>query len=283
MRHLVFRSLWRNPLALAGGVVAIVAVLVALGAPWMAPHDPLRQQITLRLKPPPWMPGGESRFLLGTDHLGRDILSRIVYGSRVAVVVGVAAVGFSGLLGLTIGLVSGYFGGLVDVLLMRVLDIQLSIPFILLALAIIGILGPSLPNIVAVLAVTGWVVYARVIRAEVLSLRTREFVMAVEALGGSHTRILVRHILPNVMSSMVVMATLEVARMMIIESALSFLGLGVRPPIPSWGTMLAEGRVYLNTAWWLATFPGLAILVTVLGINLFGDWLRDVLDPELEV
>lgn len=283
MRHSVFRSLWRNPLALAGGVVAIVAVLVALAAPWIAPHDPLRQRIILRLKPPAWMPGGEPGFILGTDQLGRDILSRIVYGSRVAVIVGAATVGFSGLLGLIIGMVSGYFGGLVDVLLMRILDIQLSIPFILLALAIIGILGPSLPNIVAVLAVTGWMVYARVVRAEVLSLRTREFIAAVEALGGSHVRILVRHLLPNVISSMVVLATLEVARMMIIESALSFLGLGVQPPTPSWGSMLAEGRVYLNTAWWLATFPGLAVLVTVLGINLFGDWLRDMLDPELEV
>jgi peptide/nickel transport system permease protein len=221
--------------------------------------------------------------VLGTDHLGRDVLSRLIYGAQIALVVGVTTVVVSGVLGLGVGLVAGYFGGWADTAFMRLLDIQLSMPFMLVALSIIGILGPSLQNIVIVLALTGWVVYARVVRAEILSLRTREFVAACRSLGGSDARIIVRHLLPNVRSSVIVIATVEVARMMLLESALSFLGLGVRPPTPSWGAMLADGRVYLASAWWLATFPGLAISVTVLAVNVVGDRLRDLLDPELEV
>jgi peptide/nickel transport system permease protein len=259
--------------------VATAAVVVAaLFAGSLAPHDPVEQNIIDRLAPP-----GSAGHPLGTDHLGRDVLSRLIHGARVAMVVGLTTVVISGLLGLAIGLVAGHYGGLADAGLMRLLDVQLSMPFMLLALTIIGLLGPSLATIVGVLAITGWVVYARVVRAEVLSLRTREFIAACRSLGGSDGRIICRHLLPNVLASVIVVATLEVARMMLLESALSFLGLGVRPPTPSWGAMLADGRLYLATAWWLATFPGLAIALTVLSLNVVGDWLRDVLDPELEV
>jgi peptide/nickel transport system permease protein len=272
-----------NLLVLGAAAVSLLAVFSGLWGPAVAPHDPVEQDIINRLAPPAFLDGGSPRNLLGTDHLGRDVLSRLVYGARVAVIVGMTTVLFSGALGLAIGLVAGYCGGLADMLLMRLLDVQLSMPFMLLSLAIIGVLGPSLTNIVIVLAITGWVVYARVVRAEILSLRTREFVLASRALGGSAARTIVRHLLPNVVPFVIVIATLEVGRMMLLESALSFLGLGVRPPTPSWGAMLAEGRLYLGTAWWLATFPGLAISMTVISLNVVGDWLRDLLDPEFEV
>jgi peptide/nickel transport system permease protein len=198
-------------------------------------------------------------------------------------VVGLAAVVISGVLGMVIGLVAGYFGGRMDDFLMRLADVQLAFPFILLAIAIIGVLGPSLQNIIIVIGVSSWVVYARVVRGEVLSIREREYVHAAVALGSRHWRVLVTHVLPNTFTPWLVVATLDMARVIVIESALSFLGLGVQPPTPTWGGMLADGRVYLSTAWWLATFPGLAILITVLGINLFGDGLRDTLDPRLKL
>ncbi|HEY7250787.1 MAG TPA: ABC transporter permease, partial [Methylomirabilota bacterium] len=204
-------------------------------------------------------------------------------GSRIALVVGLAAVLISGVLGMIIGLVAGYFGGRVDDFLMRLADIQLAFPFILLAIAVIGVLGPSLRNIIIVIGVSSWVVYARVVRGEVLSIREREYVQAAIALGSRNGRVLWSHVLPNTFTPWLVVATLDMARVIVIESALSFLGLGVQPPTPTWGGMLADGRVYLSTAWWLATFPGLAILVTVLGINLLGDGLRDTLDPRLKV
>jgi peptide/nickel transport system permease protein len=264
-------------------LVVLAVVAAGLAAPAVAPQDPAEQSVIDRLAPPFFMEGGSRTHWLGTDHLGRDVLSRLIYGARVALIVGVTTVIVSGAVGLATGLVAGYFGGLTDNVFMRLLDIQLSMPFMLLALTIIGILGPSLRNIVIVLALTGWVVYARIVRAEVLSLRTREFVAACRSLGGSDTRIILRHLLPNVRASVTVVSTVEVARMMLLESALSFLGLGVRPPTPSWGAMLADGRIYLTSAWWLATFPGLAISATVLAVNAVGDRLRDYLDPELEV
>jgi peptide/nickel transport system permease protein len=264
-------------------LVVLAMVAAGISAPAVAPLDPVEQNVIDRLAPPFFMEGGTWEHILGTDHLGRDVLSRLIYGARVALIVGVTTVTVSGFVGLAIGLVAGYFGGWTDTAFMRLLDIQLSMPFMLLALTIIGILGPSLRNIVIVLALTGWVVYARIVRAEILSLRTREFVVACRSLGGSNARIIVRHLLPNVRSSVLVVSTIEVARMMLLESALSFLGLGVRPPTPSWGAMLADGRIYLASAWWLPTLPGLAISVTVLAVNTVGDRLRDYLDPELEV
>lgn len=273
----------RRPGVALATLVVLAVVAAGLSAPALAPADPVEQNVIERLAPPVFMLGGTREHILGTDHLGRDVLSRLIYGARVALLVGVTTVSVSGLVGLGVGLVAGYFGGWADTAFMRLLDIQLSMPFMLLALTIIGILGPSLQNIVIVLALTGWVVYARVVRAEILSLRTREFVAACRSLGGSDARIIVKHLLPNVRSSVLVLSTVEVARMMLLESALSFLGLGVRPPTPSWGAMLADGRIYLASAWWLATFPGLAISITVLAVNMVGDRLRDYLDSELDV
>jgi peptide/nickel transport system permease protein len=279
----LLRRLIRRRTALFGLVVFAAVVLAALLAPVLTPFDPQAQDIGQRLKPPGWAgPDGRTHWL-GTDHLGRDILGRILFGARIALVVGLAAVAIAGTLGLAIGLVSGYSGGRVDDVFMRLADIQLAFPFILLALAVIGVLGPSLPNIIAVVGVSGWVVYARIVRGEVLSLREREFVQAARAVGSPPARVIMRHVVPNAFAPWLVIATLDMARVIIVESALSFLGLGVPPPTPTWGGMLADGRVYMSTAWWLATFPGLAILVTVLGINLLGDGLRDTLDPRLKV
>jgi peptide/nickel transport system permease protein len=280
---LFLRRLGRRRTALFGAVVVVIVVVAALAAAWISPFDPLEQAIGDRLKPPGWRDAAGQAHLLGTDHLGRDILARIVYGAQPALLVGVAAVAISGVLGMVAGLLSGYFGGRVDDVLMRLADIQLAFPFILLAIAVIGVLGPTLTTIICVIGVSSWVVYARIVRGAALSLREREFVQAAQALGGGDGRILFRHILPNVFTPWLVVATLDMARVIVIESALSFLGLGVQPPAPTWGGMLADGRVYISTAWWLATFPGLAILVTVLGINLFGDGLRDTLDPRLKI
>ena len=279
----LLRRLARRRTALFGFLVVLAVVLTAVLAGALSPFDPLEQDISQRLREPGWIDGAGRVHPLGTDHLGRDILARIIHGSRIALSVGLAAVAVSGLLGMTIGLVAGYFGGRVDDFFMRLADVQLAFPFILLAIAVIGVLGPSLRNIIIVIGVSSWVVYARVVRGEVLSIREREYVHAAVALGSRDWRILVRHVLPNTFTPWLVVATLDMARVIVIESALSFLGLGVQPPTPTWGGMLADGRVYLSTAWWLATFPGLAILVTVLGINLFGDGLRDTLDPRLKV
>ena len=279
----VLGELLRNKAALLGLLILIVISTAAVAAPLLAPVDPTIQEVTQRLKPPGWgTPDGRIN-LLGTDHLGRDILSRLIYGARISLVIGLSAVALAGTLGTLLGLVAGYRGGRVDDLIMRATDTMLAMPFILLALAVIAVLGPSLRNIIFVLGITSWVSYARIVRAEVLTLRTREFIVATLALGSGGRRIVFRHLLPNVLTPVIVIATLEVARMIILESALSFLGLGVQPPTPTWGGMLADGRAYLSTAWWQATFPGLSIMLTVLGINLLGDWLRDVLDPRLQL
>ena len=277
------RRLARRRTALFGLVVITAVGAAALFAPVLAPFDPVEQDISQRLKPPGGTDERGRLHLLGTDHLGRDILSRSLFGARIALLVGFSAVAIAGTLGLVTGLLAGYFGGRVDDFFMRLADIQLAFPFILLAIAVIGVLGPSLRNIIVVVGVSGWVVYARIVRGEVLSLREREFVLAAVVLGSAHPRVILRHIVPNAFTPWLVIATLDMARVIVLESALSFLGLGVQPPTPTWGGMLADGRVYLSTAWWLATFPGLAILVTVLGINLLGDGLRDTFDPRLKV
>jgi len=277
------RRLGRRRTAVFGLAVVVLVALAAVAAPWLMAFDPVEQSIGDRLKPPGWRDAAGRLHPLGTDHLGRDLLARVIFGARPALLVGVAAVLISGIIGMITGLLAGYFGGRADDALMRLGDVQLAFPFILLAIAVIGVLGPSLPVIIVVIGVSSWVIYARVVRGAVLSLREREFVHAAQALGARDGRIVVRHILPNAFTPWLVVATLDMARVIVIESALSFLGLGVQPPTPTWGGMLADGRVYLTTSWWLATFPGLAILVTVLGINLFGDGLRDTLDPRLKV
>jgi peptide/nickel transport system permease protein len=265
-----------------------LTVLVCIGgaavfAPQIAPWDPARQMLLKRLRPPMWEPRGLREHPLGTDHLGRDILSRILYGGRISLGVGLSAVTLSCLIGVTLGLLAGFHGGRTDAFIMRVVDVFLAIPYILLAMGVVFALGPSLLNVILVMAMTRWVQFARIVRADVLSIREREFVSGARARGNRSTRLLLRHVLPNALTPIIVVATLELAFMIIYESALSFLGLGVQPPTPTWGWMLSDGRNYVATAWWLATFPGLAIMLTVLAVNLLGDWLRDTLDPRLKV
>jgi peptide/nickel transport system permease protein len=268
------------PVAAGLGFVALL-VLVALAAPLIAPADPTRQSLRGRLAAPTWNGSDGRAHLLGTDHLGRDVLSRVIHGSRVSLVVGFAAVVVGGLLGSAAGILAGFSRGRLDAVVMTVADAQLAFPFILLAIGIIAVLGPSFPTLVVVIGLSGWVSYARILRSQVLVVRSREFVESIHALGGSLARIVLRHVLPNVLSSIVVIATLELARAIVLEATLSFLGLGIQPPTPSWGGMVHEGREYLDTAWWISTFPGLVLMVTSIVVSRTGDWLRDVLDPTL--
>jgi ABC-type dipeptide/oligopeptide/nickel transport system permease subunit len=266
----------------AAGVLLLIVASAAI-APWISPHDPLAVNIRHRLGPPAWMEGGTAQHVLGTDQVGRDLLSRMVYGGRVSLVVGVAAVLMSATIGVLLGLGAGYFGGRTDWAIMALVNVMLTFPFVLLALAVIAVLGPSLVNMIIVLGVAGWPIYARVVRAETLAMREREFVLAARALGMSHVRLVFRQIVPNLVSVIVVIATLQVAQVIVLESFLSFLGLGIQPPTPAWGNMLGEGRVYMLDSWWIATFPGLAIFLTTLVINLMGNALRDWLDPHLKL
>jgi peptide/nickel transport system permease protein len=285
----ILHSLLQNKIAALGVFIVLGMILVAIFAPFIAPHHPggedvsIGEQLRRRLMPPAWAEGGESEFLLGTDSLGRDILSRIIYGSRVSLTVGFTAVALSGTIGVILGLISGYSGGLVDDVIMRIADVWLAFPFLILAILFLSVLGAGLDKLIAVLALGGWVGYARVTRGQVLAVREKEYVDAAHALGVPRMRILFRHIMPNTLAPIIVISSFAVATTMLAEAALSFLGLGVKPAIPTWGSMLADGRDYLRDAWWLATFPGIAIMITVLGINLFGDWLRDYLDPRLKV
>jgi peptide/nickel transport system permease protein len=281
-RRRVITALVRKRAGLIGLVIVLLNVVVALSAPVLAPHDPLDQDVARRLLPPVWLAGGGHEYLLGTDQLGRDILSRIIYGSRISLLIGLLSVVLSLPIGVGLGLLAGYFTGRLDDITMRIADVQLAFPFILLAITIAGVLGPSPRNVILILAVGGWVVYARLARGQALSLREKEFIEAARSLGGGSIRILFRHMLPNVVSPIIVVGTFGVAQMILLESSLSFLGLGVQPPTPSWGGMLNDGRPYITVAWWLTTFPGAAIMLTVLGINFVGDWLRDLLDPRLQ-
>src|SRR5215467_1424895 len=260
--------------------VALLA-LMAITAPWLAPHDPVRQSLRVRLAAPTLAGADGLAHPLGTDHLGRDVLSRTIYGARVSLVVGFAAVVVGSVVGAALGILAGYRGGWTDTVIMTVADAQLAFPFVLLAIGIIGVLGPSFPTLVVVIGLSGWVDYARVLRSQVLVLKGREFVDAIRGLGGSVVRIVLRHVLPNVLASLVVVATLELARAIVLEATLSFLGLGIQPPTPSWGGMIQEGRDYLDSAWWISTFPGLVLMISSIVISRAGDWLRDVLDPTL--
>jgi peptide/nickel transport system permease protein len=278
-RSRVWRKLVRNPAALAGALVLLVIVGAAVFAPYVAPHEPARQSLIRRFTPPIWTAGGKPGYVLGTDQVGRDILSRMIHGARVSLLVGVAAVAVSLVVGVVLGLLSGFLRGRVDTVIMTVVDVTLSFPQLLLALAFVAALGPSLLTIIIVLGLTGWERYTRVVRAEVLALRERDFVEAARALGAGPLRTLLRHLLPNTFSSIIVMSTLQVAQAILQEAALSFLGVGTGSAYPTWGQMISLGRDFVTVAWWLPTFPGLAILVTVLAINLVGDRLRDALDP----
>jgi peptide/nickel transport system permease protein len=263
--------------------ILLLLLVCALLSPFIAPHDPIEQDLMKALTPPFWESGGSTEYILGTDNLGRDILSRIICGARISVVVGFAAVLLCGAIGTFLGVLAGYCGGWIDVIIMRLTDIFLSLPYILVAIALIGAIGPSLTNIIVVLGVTQWVGYTRIIRFEAMSLSKSEFVEMAIISGARWGRIMLVHILPNVFNSILVLATLDVGKMIIFEAAFSFLGLGVKPPTPSWGGMLADGRAYLTYAWWIATFPGLAIVITVLAGNLLGDWLRDEMDPRQQL
>jgi peptide/nickel transport system permease protein len=281
LRRRQWRKFVRNPVGVIGALVLLGVIGTAIFANYLAPHEPNKQRLIARFKPPVWVEGGNTTYPLGTDNVGRDVLSRIIHGSRISLVVGICAVGVSMLIGVTLGLLSGFLGGRVDATIMGVVDIMLAFPQLILAFAMVAVLGPGIGNIILVLGLTGWERYARVVRAEVLALREREFVQAARALGVPTARILFRHVMPNTFSSVIVMATLQTAQAILAEAALSFLGLGTGLTYPSWGQMISLGRDYVNVAWWISTLPGLAILLTVLAINLVGDRVRDMLDPRV--
>jgi peptide/nickel transport system permease protein len=270
---------WLTPKVIAGGAIVLILVVVGLLAPVIAPYDPNAQNLTQALRPPVWFSGAHA---LGTDAVGRDILSRLFYGARVSLVIAVMVVIISGVLGLVLGAISGYFAGKVDFLIQKLVEVVWAFPPLLLAIAIMAFLGQGLENLILALVSQRWIAYCRVSRGQALSLRTREFVDAARSLGARHTRIILRHIMPNLFPAAVVIGTFSMASAIIAEASLSFLGLGVPPEIPTWGSMLADGRTYISTSWWLALFPGLCIFFTVLGINLLGDGLRDILDPRLK-
>lgn len=272
----------RHNKLILGAIIVLSMVAVAVSASWLAPRDPNRVALMIRLTPPGWEPEGSAKNPLGTDQLGRDLLSRIIHGARISLMVGFFSVLTSATLGTFLGVTAGFRGGRLDGLIMRIVDIQLSLPFILMVLLVVALLGPSLRNIVMVFTVTAWMIYARVSRASCLSLREQQYVEAARALGAGDSRIVRRHILPHLISPLLVIASFEMARIITSEAALGFLGLGVPPPAPSWGNMLADGREYIQDAWWIATFPGLALMLTVIGINSLGDGLRDLLDPKLQ-
>ena len=275
------REVARRPSALAGGLLLAMVLMVSIGFPLIYRIDPLEQDLLARFTPPVWQEGGTWQYPLGTDNLGRDILARLLYGSRVSLLVGFSAVLVAEAAGILLGLISGYYGGKLDSLIMRIADIFMAYPFMLLTISVIAVLGTSIFNLILVLGLSDWVTYARTIRGSVLSLKKKEYVEASRAIGTPHRVIIFRHVLPNVVSPLLVLGTLRVANIIIWESGLSFLGMGVPPPMPTWGRMLAEGRLYITDAWWLVTLPGLAIMVTILSINLLGDGLRDALDPRL--
>lgn len=280
--RIVWRSLRRARLAFFGAGVLCLVVLMALSADYLAPQDPGEVNLLDRLKPPGYVDDSGRVHYLGTDPLGRDLLSRLVYGSRVSLLVGFSAMLIGGALGLLLGLLSGYYGHWLDDVIMRLADIQLAFPPILLYIVVLAVIGPGLINVIAVLGLTGWVVYGRVARGQVLSVREQEFVIAARSIGCPDLRIIWRHALPNIFGALIVIGSFAVASNIITEASLSFLGLGVPPAVPTWGIMLSEGKEYLRDAWWPVTFPGVAIALTVLSINSLGDWLRDYLDPQMK-
>lgn len=274
------RAIWRNRTAVVGSAILGGMIAGAVLAPWIAPEDPAAIELSSRLSPPAWSPGGTTEHVLGTDHLGRDVLSRTLYGARVSLLVGVATTMLAASLGTFLGMVSGYFRGRADII-MRLADVQQAYPFIALAITLVGVVGPGLKTVTLVLGIGGWVLFARVVQGQVLSLRERDYIEAARVVGANDMRIMFRHILPNIASPLIVLGSFAFALMIVTEASLSFLGFGVQPPQSTWGLMLSEARDYMQVAWWLPTFPGLAIVFTVLGANLLGDWMRDVLDPRL--
>jgi peptide/nickel transport system permease protein len=277
----VARRLRQNKVAFGSIALLALVLAAALFADLILPADLAEGSIRDRLLPPVWLAGGSWSHLLGTDQVGRDVLGRLVHGARISLLVGLAGTAISLVVGTLLGLISGFWRGAVDGVILRITDIQLAFPFLALAIAVVSVLGPGVVNVILVLAATGWTIYSRVVRAEVLSARERTYVEAARALGSSDVRIMLRHVLPNVVAPIIVVSSFTLAQMIITEASLSFLGLGIRPPTPTWGGMLSDARNYLHVSWWLPTFPGLALLLTLLAINIVGDWLRDTLDPTL--
>lgn len=273
---ILFSRLRANSFAVGGGVIVTLLFVVALLAPFISPYDPMNVNIDILLSPP------SKSHWFGTDELGRDVLSRMIYGARISLMVGFVSVGIATIIGVVVGALSGYYGGWVDELMMRFVDVMLTFPSFFLILAVITMLEPSIVNVMIVIGITGWMGVARLVRAEFLSLKERDFVSAAKSIGQSDFAIIFRHILPNAMAPVLVSATLGIAGAILTESALSFLGIGVQPPTPSWGSILTEGKNYIEFAWWLSLFPGISILITVLGYNLFGEGLRDALDVRLQ-
>ncbi len=271
------------PAVLICFVVIAALVLVAIFAPIVAPHDPQKQALLARNRPPAWISGGSTAYLLGTDNLGYDIFSRLIYGARISLGIGFVATLIGMMIGIGLGLAAGFFRGALDWLIMLAVDAQLAMPFIVIAVAAVAAFGKGIPILVVLAGISGWMLYARACRATVIALREREFVTAARASGASSGRILFRHILPNLSSMILVIVTIDLRRVILFESTLSFLGLGVQPPQSSWGSMIDIGREYLNTAWWVSVFPGVALMLTILAVSLIGDWLRDVLDPTLRL
>ena len=273
------RGIGRNGRVVVGLLILAAALVTALFAPVLAPHDPFEQDLSQAHRPPAWLDDGLPEHLLGTDYIGRDVLSRVIYGSRVSLLVGMGGVLIASLLGITLGLLSGYLGGWTDAAIMRVVDVVLAVPYILFVVFLASMVGSSLLNVIAIFGVTDFPLFTRAVRGEVMVLRESQFVEAAESIGAGRWRILRRHLLPNIIGTVVTIATFELAAMVLWEAGLGFLGLSVPPIIPSWGNMMAEGRSYLRTSWWLPTFPGLAVMLLSLGINVTGDWVRFTLDP----
>jgi len=280
MRQVMVRLL-KHPTAVVGASIIAVYVLAAIFAPYLSPHSPVKNNLSLRNAPPFWQEGSVPGHWLGTDALGRDIFSRILYGGRVSLLVGLLSTGFSMLLGTTLGALAGYFRGALDQLLSRLSDLLLAFPFLIFAIGVMAFLGPGFWNLVWALSFKGWVEFFRLTRGAVLSEKTREYVEAAKALGVRDGRIILRHLLPNVIHSVLVLTTLRVGFFIVLEASLSFLGLGLPPSVPAWGSMINEGRDVLAVAYWVSTMPGIALLILVLAINLLGEGLRDVLDPRL--
>ena len=278
---ILFKRMWQLRLGVFGGLLVLGLISAAIFADQVATHDPLEQDILSRLTPPSFLEGGESTFLLGTDQLGRDLYSRIIHGARISLMIGLSAVLVSMVIGVSMGLVAGYFGGKIDSAVDFLVNAMLAFPFILLAMTLVIVLGASMENIILALGLSNWPIFARVTRSETMKLREQEFVLAAIAQGLTHVRIIFKHILSNLAAPILVIATVEIARAIIRETFLRFLGLGIQPPTHSWGLMLAEGRDYMLTVWWLSTLPGMAIFLAALGINLVGDALRDLLDPRM--
>jgi len=269
--------------AFLGAIIVLSFILIAIFAPFIAPHDPLKASIINRLQPPFWIDGGNITYLLGADEIGRDILSRIIYGSRVSILVGLVTVGISGFIGTLLGSFAGYYRGRFDAILSRFADLLLSFPYLIFAIFLMSIVGPGFFNLIVILCFKSWVNFFRLSRGEMISEKTKEYVEAAQALGVSDIKIIFKEILPNIIHSILVLATLRVGYFIILEASLSFLGLGIQPPTPAWGSMINAGRAYMLSSWWVSTIPGIALLILVLSINLLGEGLRDILDPRLKL